>query len=56
MRIEKELDRIIRRIVGTEYKHCPELWKTVKTRIAENQEGFIAELKREWKQEKWSSS
>jgi len=34
--------------VGVEYKNCPIAWKEVKKRTAEDEEGFVSELKREW--------
>lgn len=42
----KDIDRIIHRIVRTRYKNCPATWRKVKKRIAEDEEGFISELKR----------
>ena len=43
-----ELDEIIHRIVGVKYKDCPATWKQVKKRLAENEDGFVAELKNSW--------
>lgn len=43
-----ELDKTIHQIVGTEYKDCPAAWKQVKKRIAEDEDGFAAELRNEW--------
>ena len=45
---KQELDKIIHRIVATNYKDCPATWKKVKERIAEDEEGFVALLKTEW--------
>jgi len=42
---KKEIDRIIHGMVGVEYKNCPAAWKEVKKRMAEDEEGFTAELK-----------
>jgi hypothetical protein len=39
------IDRVIHGIVGVEYKNCPAAWRQVKKRIAEDEEGFISELK-----------
>ena len=48
--IKKKVDEAVHRIVGVEYKHCPDAWKAVKERIrgdkAARQE-FIRRLKEE---------
>jgi len=44
---KREIDSVIHNIVGVEYKNCPIAWKEVKKRIAEDEEGFVSELKRE---------
>lgn len=43
---KREIDRIIHRIVGVEYKNCPATWKEVKKRLAEDEEGFVCKLKK----------
>ena len=43
---KRELDRIIHGFVGVEYKNCSSTWREVKKRIAEDEEGFIAMLKK----------
>jgi len=45
----KEIDKIIQRVVGTEGKHCPEVWAEVKKCIKENNSEFVEELKSAWK-------
>lgn len=40
-----EIDRIIHKLVGIEYKNCSTTWKEVKKRLAENEERFITKLK-----------
>lgn len=42
---KREIDRVIHSIVGVEYKNCPATWKRVKKRIADDEEGFVSELK-----------
>jgi len=42
---KKEVDRTIHSIVGVDYKNCPVAWREVKKRIAEDKEGFVAELR-----------
>ena len=46
---KREIDQIIHKIVSVRYKDCPAAWKEVKKRIAGDEEGFVAELKAEWK-------
>jgi hypothetical protein len=42
---KKDVDRVIHRIVGIEYKNCSATWKEVKKRIAEDEESFVNTLK-----------
>ena len=42
---KREIDQIIHRIVSIRYKDCPATWKEVKKRIANDEKGFVAELK-----------
>jgi hypothetical protein len=43
----KEVDRAIHRMMGVEYKHCPDAWKGVKAELDKDREGFIRRLKQE---------
>ena len=43
---KREIDQVIHGIVGVDYKDCPAAWREVKRRMAEDEAGFIAELKR----------
>ena len=45
---KREVDKLIHRIVGVRYKDCPGSWKEVKKRIAEDEDGFVSELKELW--------
>jgi len=45
---KKEVDRVIHSMVGVDYKNCPAAWREVKKRIAEDEEGFVAELRELW--------
>ena len=45
---KKEVDRVIHGMLGVEYKNCPAVWREVKKRITEDEEGFVAELKETW--------
>ncbi len=47
---KRELDRVIHRIVGVGYKNCSAAWREVKRRIAEDEDGFVSELKKAWGQ------
>ncbi len=46
-----QVDRIIHRMVGVEYKNCPAAWKQVKERLTKNEDGFASELRRLWNSE-----
>jgi len=43
---KREIDSTIHVIVGVKYKNCPAAWKGVKKRIAEDEKGFVSELKK----------
>ncbi len=43
-----DVDKLIHTIVRKRYKNCPAAWREVKKRIAEDEEGFAAELKAGW--------
>jgi len=45
---KREVDRIIHSISGVEYKNCPAVWKEVKKRIAEDEDGFVSDLREAW--------
>lgn len=42
---KREIDRVIHGLVGVQYKDCPVAWREVKKKIAEDEKGFISELK-----------
>jgi len=44
----QEIDRIIHEIVGVKYKNCPAAWRQVKTRVLEDETGFVSMLKDAW--------
>jgi ribosomal protein L23 len=41
-----QIDKAIHTIVGVKYKNCPAAGKEVRRRLAEDEEGFISELKK----------
>ncbi len=43
----KEVDRAIHRVVGVDYKHCPDTWKAVKAELDRDREDFIRRLTEE---------
>ncbi len=47
----KELDRIIQGIAGGD-ADCPTVWRQIKKRLAEDEAGFVAELKAAWENRK----
>jgi len=44
----QEIDKVIHGIVGVNYKNCPAAWKQVKTRVLEDEAGFVSKLKEAW--------
>jgi len=42
---KRDIDRLIRRIVGVGYKNCAATWSEVKKRITEDEDNFISKLK-----------
>jgi hypothetical protein len=42
---KREVDKVIHKLVGVEYKNCPSAWREVKKRIADNEDGFASQLK-----------
>jgi acetyl-CoA carboxylase alpha subunit len=48
----KEIDRIIRNIVGGHHTNCASTWKEVKKRLEENEADFISQLSNAWKNRK----
>ena len=45
---KRDVDSVIHSIVAVEYKNCPATWREVKKRMAEDEEGFVSELKEAW--------
>jgi hypothetical protein len=43
-----EIDRIIHDIVGVKYKNCPAAWGQIKTRLAQDEAGFVSKLSKAW--------
>jgi hypothetical protein len=42
----RDVDRMIHRLVGVDYKDCPATWRAVKSRIAEDEDALIHQLRR----------
>ncbi|MCW4007674.1 MAG: hypothetical protein NWF09_03140 [Candidatus Bathyarchaeota archaeon] len=43
-----EIDKIIHKLVGVDYKNCPATWKHVKAHLAKDEASFILKLREEW--------
>ena len=48
---KRDVDKVIHKIVGVDYKNCPATWREVKKRIAEDEEKFGSNLREAWS--KW---
>jgi hypothetical protein len=48
---KKQLDAVIHRLVGTNYKDCSATWREVKKQLAVDEAGFALKLKEAWKHE-----
>ncbi len=45
---KRELDKILHQLVKVRYKDCPQAWREIKVRIAEDEKSFVAQLKATW--------
>ena len=43
---KRDMDRKIHELLGVEYKNCSATWKEVKKKLADDEVGFIADLKK----------
>ncbi|MCK5151979.1 MAG: hypothetical protein KAQ65_09065 [Candidatus Thorarchaeota archaeon] len=43
---KKDLDRKIHDLVGVDYKNCSAAWKEVKKKLADDEVGFVVDLKK----------
>ena len=43
-----EIDMVIHEIVGVEYKICSVAWRQIKTRLAQDEAGFVSKLRAAW--------
>jgi hypothetical protein len=48
----REIDAVIRNVLGVKSGGCPEIWKEVKKKMMEDEDGFVSELKRRWSKQK----
>ena len=44
----KDVDKAVHSMVKIDYKNCAAVWREIKKRIKENEEGFIAQLRETW--------
>lgn len=42
---KREIDQVIHKMVGVDYKDCSNAWREVKKRLAEDEDGFINSLR-----------
>jgi len=49
---KRDVDKIIHKIVGVDYKNCSATWREVKKRIVEDEEKFIYSLRESWNKRK----
>ena len=45
---KRDIDRVIHKIVGVEYKNCSATWREAKKKIAEDGDRFVSNLKESW--------
>jgi hypothetical protein len=48
----KDVDSVIRSIIGSNYTDCPAVWRQVKKCLADDEKGFVAKLKIAWENRK----
>ncbi|MHA1965557.1 MAG: hypothetical protein ACXACG_12250 [Candidatus Thorarchaeota archaeon] len=41
---KRDIDKLIHKLVGVEYKNCSATWKEIKKRRVEDESGFMKEL------------
>jgi hypothetical protein len=44
----QQIDKVIHELVGVDYKDCPNAWRQVKQRLADDEAGFVLQLKDAW--------
>ena len=49
---KRDIDRVIHKIVGVEYRNCSATWREVKRKITEDEDCFVANLKEAWNKRK----
>jgi ribosomal protein L17 len=49
---KRDVDKVIHKIVGVNYKNCSVSWREVKKKIAEDEEKFVSNLKEAWSKRK----
>ena len=43
---KKEIDSKIHEMMGVQYKNCPDTWRAIKSRMADNEEKFLIDLRK----------
>lgn len=49
---KRDVDKVIHKIVGVDYKNCSATWMEVKKRIAEDEEKLVSNLREAWNKRK----
>ena len=49
---KRDVDKVIHKIVGVDYKNCLATWMEVKKRIAEDEEKLVSNLREAWNKRK----
>ena len=49
---KRDVDGVIHKIVGVEYKNCSATWMEVKKRIAEDEEKLVSNFREAWNKRK----
>ena len=49
---KRDVEKVIHKIVGVDYKNCSATWMEVKKRIAEDEEKLVSNLREAWNKRK----
>jgi hypothetical protein len=49
---KRDVDKVIHKIVGVDYKNCSATWGEVKKRISKNEEKLVFNLREAWSKRK----
>ena len=46
---KRQIDKLIHKIAGVEYKNCPATWREVKKKLAEDEQAFVSRLSKDFR-------